>query len=467
MADKILNMIFRASDQATGTINKIKGSSDGGFGIAGLTGALSGLINPATLALGALSGIAAVVSKSVSDYDDFAIATGRLQDSLNLTAHDASYLQNVIDHFNVSNDTMVAVFRTMNREGLAPTVVNLQAVMEHYDSLSDGAEKMMYAQKMLGEQGIKQLIPWWENLTEAEKEHLGVQIDGIELTQEQIDKEKELTKTIEIRKQAQQSALKDLGADTVDARLEWNKFWADFWSGGQAISYANENLYGFSETVQIATLNIESAAQGTEKYIEFLKKEHSAVSNVDDALTDMSATQLESAAYEAYLAGDYALADKYFTEAQAIRDKTAALREWIEAMKEETRWNGGWPGLAPHGSTPGGAGAGTGSGNVQLNGQTFNDAHWQGDTLIVRGQVYGTFPGQGPSGGGGGKGNYSIPKPDLTPVHSGGGGGSSRDSGGGDVYGSSLLTSALENLGKQTAKIPQTIVDQLERKLGV
>jgi len=39
------------------------------------------------------------------------------------------------------------------------------------------------------------------------------------------------------------------------------------------------------------------------------------------------------------------------------------------------------------------------AGTVQFRGQTFQDAYWSGDTLMVRGQVYGTFPGRRQHGG--------------------------------------------------------------------
>jgi len=134
-----------------------------------------------------------------------------------------------------------------------------------------------------------------------------------------------------------------------------------------------------------------------------------AAEDAEDAIENLTEAEYLTAAAEAILAGDYALAQHFVDLArdaelaeEEMRDLIAALDAldgkkvtseiWLTTYRatEELGLRGMGQVTAP---PPAGRGA------ITFRGQTFQDAEWVGDTLMVRGQVYGTFPGRRQYGG--------------------------------------------------------------------
>lgn len=254
-SNKLLNMIVKVTDKASKPLKDIKGS-EGAGGVMGLSGALASMISPADMAIGAMGALVSVVKKGVSDFTETALEVGNLADSLQLTATDASFLQSVMDKYGVTNDTMVAAFRTMNREGMAPTLSNLKEMLETYDNISDSTKKMQYAQKMFGEQGLKQIIPMWERLNEEQRENFGLQEDGIKITRESIDAARELEK-----------AQKDLEQAWINTTGWLLKYW-------NATANVTDNLRELVGLNRLVTEGEEKIVEVKGTHIDYLKKEH-------------------------------------------------------------------------------------------------------------------------------------------------------------------------------------------------
>lgn len=178
MANKILNLIFKAdAKQATQELKKLQGTPgtgvSGGTGIAGVAAAVSGVIGPATIAAGAVLGVGAVIKGQLDAVSDYVTEVGNLASSLGITTSEASFLKDAMIRYGITNDTMVAVFRKLASEGIDPTVKNLGDLLAEWEAMPEGAKKGQFAMEYFGEQGIKQLLPWWDKLTKAEKDAFG------------------------------------------------------------------------------------------------------------------------------------------------------------------------------------------------------------------------------------------------------------------------------------------------------
>lgn len=192
VANKILNLIFKAdATDATAEMEKLKGEPGGeggvgGTGVMGVTASLKSLIDPALLVAGALYGVGRVIGDQMETLRDYHIEVGNLALSLSLTTEETSFLMGQMELYGITNDTMVAVFRKLATEGIDPTIAGLKSLLIEYENMEEGVEKAQFKMEMFGEQGIKQIIPWWGRLTDAQKENFGVQEDGIIVTDDSI-----------------------------------------------------------------------------------------------------------------------------------------------------------------------------------------------------------------------------------------------------------------------------------------
>ena len=197
MGNRILNLVFKANtSQAKAGIDELAGTDGQPGGIAGLSGALGGLVNPANLSMAALAGIGATIKDQIDHYSDYVTEVDNLSASLSLTTEEASFLMAAMERYAISNDTMVAVFRKLAAEGVDPTVDSLGELLAAYEAMPDGVEKAQFAMEMFGEQGIKQIIPWYDQLTQAQKDNFGEQVNGIEVTKEMTEQNREYKESV-------------------------------------------------------------------------------------------------------------------------------------------------------------------------------------------------------------------------------------------------------------------------------
>ena len=211
MSNRLLNLIYKVTGvpkanteiaSATSTIENMatsvaeleqiatgatgEGGASGG-GIQGITGALLDMISPTDIAVGVVTKLSLAVKSGAEDWIDYAIEVGDLADTLQLTTEDANDLLGIMERYGITNEAITTAFKNMAKEGLDPTLKNLQLLLEEYDRITDSAEKMTFAQTKFGDQGLRQLIPMWERLTEAEKQHFDEVERGIEITDENIE----------------------------------------------------------------------------------------------------------------------------------------------------------------------------------------------------------------------------------------------------------------------------------------
>ena len=122
--DKVLRVIFKAVDQVSDTLDDLEGA-DGQGGIGGLVGAINGIIGPATIAAGAILGVAAGVNELMTDWRERVLGIGDFAAVLGITTFEASALNNIAADYNITQGDMLTVMENLVKEGLEPTVEGL------------------------------------------------------------------------------------------------------------------------------------------------------------------------------------------------------------------------------------------------------------------------------------------------------------------------------------------------------
>ena len=181
MSDRILRSIFKAdtSDFEAG-LKRVTGTEGGAEGIHGMTKAV-GILN-GLLEAGIIAGIGASIQKAFGDYSNYVTEVDNLATSLGISMEEADGLYGSMERYDVSANTMIGAFRRMATDGIDPTLENLGKILQAYEDMPEGAEKGVEAMRILGEQGIAELLPWYDNLSDYEKGHLDDIDAGMGLT---------------------------------------------------------------------------------------------------------------------------------------------------------------------------------------------------------------------------------------------------------------------------------------------
>lgn len=194
MPKKILDLIVKVKDEASKDLAKIEGTSGFG-GIKGLTKGLTNMINPATMAAGAITALGIAAVKAFSEFQSYTREVSDFAAMIGATTEEASVFIKMSKDFDITMDTMLAAFRTLAQQGIPPTIEGLISVKTMLDNTSSASERLALAQRTIGEQGIKQLLPMFDRLTNEELREYADGMEGAlivteEMNQLMIDNEK-------------------------------------------------------------------------------------------------------------------------------------------------------------------------------------------------------------------------------------------------------------------------------------
>ena len=178
--------------------------------------------------------------------------------------------------------------------------------------------------------------------------------------------------------------------------------------GIPGIAAAKDSFVILAEAVWEADRATMSARKSMRTWRSSIEDVIDTVEDLDEEIETLTEREYLLAAAEALIAGDLALA-QHFTdlarEAELTSEKIQAIIASLDALdgKKVTfdilrRTTEKWGPGAGMGIQPAARPVSV-AGTVTFRGQTFTDAYWSGDTLMVRGQVYGTFPGRRQYGG--------------------------------------------------------------------
>jgi len=162
VANKILNLIFKAdATDATAEMNKLKGTpgaEGGGTGIAGLGAALQATIVPASLVAGSIGSMVAVVKNNLEDWREFVFSVERMALAFGMPMEEASVIFKLMEDYDVSEDTVFAVFTKMAQEDIPLSMDGIIELKELIDGIEDPGERLSLARSLIGEQGTKQFM---------------------------------------------------------------------------------------------------------------------------------------------------------------------------------------------------------------------------------------------------------------------------------------------------------------------
>lgn len=192
MGDKVLNMIFKATDKASPTIKDLTGAK-GQTGIGGLAASIKGMITPATAAAAGVTALAIGVKGLMEDWQDHVLGIADFNAMIGGTIEETSVIIELSKDYGVTMDTMLASMRMLASQGIEPNIEGLISVRAMLDETTNAADRLKLAQELLGEQGIKQILPMLDELTneqlrnyvETMTESEQVTLDMVEAAREQ------------------------------------------------------------------------------------------------------------------------------------------------------------------------------------------------------------------------------------------------------------------------------------------
>lgn len=277
MSNKILNLIFKATDKASPTLDKLQGAS-GQSGVGGLTDSLKKMINPATLAMGAVAGLGTAVAAAFADYQEYVGDVSDLNAMINGTMTETSMLIRMMEDYDVTQDTMLAAMRMLASQGYDPSIESLIEIRDLLDACETNSERLALAQQLLGEQGIKQLLPMFESLGGELDSYVENFDEGLIVTEEMRDRQIELEKaTADLDAAWTKMKLSVFGsaAETFGPMVVG---WADVLSGQKSYFEAMDDVLSgkvwktFYSEIDVTTRSIQDLTGAHEEWLLELKR---------------------------------------------------------------------------------------------------------------------------------------------------------------------------------------------------
>jgi hypothetical protein len=157
VADKILNIIIRAKDEASAKFKEITGLNDAQVASIGAAVPVIGAAGAAYV--GALK----VAGDLAMGFQDYAIAVGDTATKLQVSNDEAAALMEMASDFGVGIGTMETAFKNMAQHGIGPSLEGLMTVRNLLDQAGDPAERLALATELLGKGGAD-LLPVLDQL---------------------------------------------------------------------------------------------------------------------------------------------------------------------------------------------------------------------------------------------------------------------------------------------------------------
>jgi len=366
----------------SGGLKKAKGSADD------FVTSIKSVAGPIAAAAGAIIGLEAAGAKLVKGWQDNTLAVGDLADKLGVTTEEASALREIAGDLGVPIGSLEMGFKTMAKEGIAPSIEGLIEAKHRIEEAKDPTERMQIATKLLG-RAAGDLLPVFKQLNDNQLRHyVETMKAGQVVTAEEVRRARELRDAIDETTDAYEGAKLELGG-LIAQKLDLTgrlKNLNEVLSG--EISYWD----GLAETFGIVTPRLQQLNDESDRarvidaevgrltgMADYYNKIKGGADETAEAIERVGKAELLQRAAEALLAGDTATAQRLVDLAESAAEYEEKLRLTIQAldalngkrvdaeflMRFEQDWSG-WGGRAPEGqgapSTGGGGGGGWGGG---------------------------------------------------------------------------------------------------------
>jgi hypothetical protein len=138
-------------DDANKKLDKTTQTAKNTGGVMGeLEGKFKGLINPASLVAGAVTGLGVAFVNTIKTTQSYAASVRDLALAQGEGAEQASITLQVLDDFEISAEDVTTATRALKEKGLVPTIDTLADLADQFVSIEDPAKRLKFAQDNLG-----------------------------------------------------------------------------------------------------------------------------------------------------------------------------------------------------------------------------------------------------------------------------------------------------------------------------
>lgn len=154
MASNEVKITVTAKDQASSKLKSLTNVLDSVSNkVLGLN--LTDLVNPATLAAGALGAVAATIKGSISDFAAYGKQVEGVSRKLGISAEESSKLIQVSDDLEVEFSTLEAAFKAGLKNGVIPSIEGIADLATEYQAIEDPVKRAAFATDKFGKAGLE------------------------------------------------------------------------------------------------------------------------------------------------------------------------------------------------------------------------------------------------------------------------------------------------------------------------
>jgi len=182
MATNEVKIKITAQDQASGPISKLTNTLDKvSQSVLGIN--LTDLVNPATLAAGAIGLLVDQTKKAISETLDYNKAVRELSDNLGITTVETSMLIQTADDFTVSQNDLTSALQMALKNGFAPSIETIAQMADEYLTIADPTERAAKLTEVFGRNWSK-LVPMLKEGGDAIRAAAAAQDEALLVTEE-------------------------------------------------------------------------------------------------------------------------------------------------------------------------------------------------------------------------------------------------------------------------------------------
>jgi len=310
-----LEIIIKATDKAS---KELQGVSDKLGGLSGVVKGVGTAMGAVGLATGTLvAGFKLLVEPAVN----YGLAVSDLATKLGTSAEVASTWIQVADDLRISTSSMNIAFKTLNSQGIQPTIENVGQLADQYNALKSPTEKAQFAMEHFGARAGPELQRLLEKGSQGLRDmaqdaaDMGLVIDDLQA-----------------QKMVQMYARMDEFGDRVEAlKMKLGFFFADILMRAQDAAYQGILLLGHALGI-VSDEELAAAAQGMEAAAA-MDVQTEAAENAAGAYDALGTAQLIQMAAQAIVAGDTAAARAIMAQYDAARKLEGQLRSVIDLLR--------------------------------------------------------------------------------------------------------------------------------------
>jgi hypothetical protein len=185
VADKLLSIVYRVTDEASGPLRNIRDASGGS------ASGLKDLAAAASFSVGAVAAVSKVAFDSAKNWVEYAIAVDDLSVKLGVSNDEAAAMLELSGDLGLNIGTLETAFKNMADEGIEPSLAGLEEAGRLIDAAGTPAERLALATDLFGRAGAD-LLPFLENMPDDMQAFIDGMSDAKKPTEDMSDLAREM-----------------------------------------------------------------------------------------------------------------------------------------------------------------------------------------------------------------------------------------------------------------------------------